>query len=78
MIDRFVTLPMCFVEEDELYVSELRLLPFSIEGYVETTVSYVDDDSLPHETRCVKIFLKSGNEFDIMMGVGEFEKIICG
>lgn len=75
MNERFTELPMCFYVEDELLESKLRINLFQIEGYVETSYPFRDDDDLPVEYDGVKIFTKSGFEYDILMPVKEFEKL---
>jgi len=76
MSDRFITLPMCFLVEEELMQSDLKLNPFQIEGYVSSSVTYQDDDNIPIEAEATKIFTKSGYEYDILLPIEEFEKLI--
>jgi len=76
MNERFTTLPMCFYVEDELVESKLRINLFQIEAYVDTTFALSDDDGLPTEMEGVKIFTKSGYEYDILMPTSEFEKLL--
>jgi hypothetical protein len=76
MKERYTVLPMCFYVEGELFESKLRLNLFQVEGYVETTFSYSDDDGIPVESEGTKIFTKSGYEYDILMPVKEFEKLM--
>lgn len=56
--------------------SKLRLNLFQIEGYVDTTFSFTDDDGVPAETEGVKVFMKSGCEYDILLPLKEFEKLL--
>ena len=76
MSERFTTLPMCFYVEGELFESKLRLNLFQIEGYVDTTFAFTDDDGIPAETEGVKIFTKSGYEYDILLSIKDFEKLL--
>lgn len=76
MNERFTALPMCYYVEGDLYQSELRINLFQVEGYVDTTFSYTDEEGIPTEVEGVKIFTKSGAEYDILMSIREFEKLL--
>lgn len=76
MNERFTTVPMCFYVEDELVESKLRINLFQVEAYVDTTFSFSDDEGVPTEAEGVKIFTKSGYEYDILLPIKEFEKLL--
>lgn len=67
---------MCYYVEGELYESDLKLNLFQIEGYVASTVIYKDDDNIEVEAPATKVYTKSGYEYDILLSIEEFEKLL--
>lgn len=76
MSERFTILPMCFYVEDELMQTDLRLNLFQVEGYTPSSVVYNDEDNIPVEAETTKVFTKSGYEYDILMPIDQFEKLL--
>lgn len=76
MSERFTNLPMCFYVDDELMQADLRLNLFQVEGYIPSSVVFNDEDNIPVEAETTKVYTKSGYEYDILMPIAEFEKLI--
>jgi tRNA A58 N-methylase Trm61 len=73
MKQRYLILPMGFVEDGCLYKSDLRIVPLSIESYLQTKISFTDDDGMIQEEEGVRIHTKSGMDFDILLTIEDFE-----
>lgn len=76
MSERFTILPMCFYVEGELFQTDIRINLFQIEAYLPSTVVFKDDENIPVESECVKVYTKSGYEYDILLPIHEFEKYL--
>lgn len=74
MKHRFLKLPMCIVEEGAIYTSDLMLQPFTIEAYLTSSIAYTDEQGMSYEEECVRVYTKSGMEFDLLMTMEEFEE----
>lgn len=75
MSERFNIVPMVYVEDGDLYTSELRLLLFQVEGYAPTSIPFNDEDGIPAEAEATKVFMKSGCEYDILMPITDFDQL---
>lgn len=75
MRQRYLILPMGFVEDGVLYKADLRIVPLSIESYVTTRLSFTDDDGMIQEEEGVRIHTKSGMDFDILLTLEDFEML---
>lgn len=74
MTHRFISLPMCFTEEDEVFTVELKVLPLSIEAYLPVDISYATEEGDMVERPGTRIITKSGVEYDILLSIEEFEE----
>lgn len=74
MNERFTLLPVCWVEDGDLLVTDLRINPFQIESYMPININYQHEDEEVEEEG-TRIYMKSGVEFDIMIPIGEFDKL---
>lgn len=77
MSDRFIKVPMVIMDDEgQVFTAELRIIPFIIEAYLPSKVSYTDDEGCEVEDDATKIYTKSGFEYDLLMSIEEFEKLI--
>lgn len=74
MNGRFLTLPMIFTEEEDLMMANIRILPLSIECYLESVLQSENEDGEIEEKPSVRVYTKSGLEFEILMHIDEFEE----
>lgn len=76
MKDRFIVLPAFFLEDGLIYFHDLRINPFNIEAYYETSISFTDDNGKSVDDDAVKIFTKSGFEYEINLPIEIFEEFL--
>jgi len=76
MNDRFITLTLCFNEDEMLFSSPLRINPFQIESYVPNNIFFVDEEGIPGEREGTKIFSRGGFEYEIMETTAQLEALL--
>lgn len=73
---RFIKIAHCWQEEDgKVYSTDLRIHPFSIEAYHACILDYMED-GIPMSRDTTKIITKSGQAYDLLLEIGEFEKLL--
>jgi hypothetical protein len=75
-MSRFIKIPSFFYEDNLLYFNDLWINPFQIESYIETDISYTDDNGIHIERNGVKVFTKGGMEWGVLLTIEEFERIV--
>lgn len=75
-MSRFVKLPSFFYENNLLYFNDLWINPFQIESYIETDMSYTDENGIDIERTAVKVYTKSGIEWGVLLTPEEFESVL--
>lgn len=75
-MSRFIKLPSFFYENNLLYFNDLWINPFQIESYIETDISYTDENGDHVDRNGVKIFTKGAMEWGVLLTIEEFQKII--
>lgn len=77
MKERYILLPEYFYEDELIWFNDLYIIPFQIESFIETDVSYNTPDGESVDTTGVKIWTKSGREHDILLTLEEFLEAIA-
>jgi hypothetical protein len=75
-MSRFTPIPTMTYEETESYVKNLWVNPFQIESFYEIEISYTDDDGNDVQCDGVRVLTKAGDEWDAMLSIDEFLKIV--
>jgi hypothetical protein len=76
MNDRFISLTLCFNEDEALFSTPLRINPFQIESYVPAQIFYVDEEGIPGEHEGTKIYSRGGFEYEIMETPAQLEALL--
>lgn len=76
MKERFITLEAFFMEDDMLFFHDLKINPFSIESYYETSIGWTNEDGEHLDGPAVKLFTKSGFDYDVRISLEDFEVAI--
>lgn len=75
-MSRFVRVPSFFYEKDLLYFNDVWINPFQVESFIETDISYTDENGIHIERNGVKAFTKGGMEWGILLTIEEFRRIV--
>lgn len=73
MRERYIKLPAAIIEYDEVSFTNLCINPFSIDVYFESSIECPDDNGDMHDIPCVRVITRTGNEYDILIPVEDFE-----